>query len=462
MKRVLLLVSILAAVAGHADRGRFERFCSRTEQGRSDRGFPCANAAEDFAFFELAPTSGAGMSSPCAGIDVTGAKGEAVTWNRASAAGCLRQGLAATGILNGDFVQVPANRPRVVPNGAGTNGLLFEASRTNYLNASSDLTDIGNWFSASVGVAAPTITANAGIAPDGTMTATRVQVPACPNPGDYSIRYQNLTTFAGDHSIGTFFKLNAGAGQAQSIYFLRRATGVGAAVACAPLNGDWIWCGGPLSSSQLTVNTAGSDTQFGFGCVNTAGFTGASNTGAADLLVWQPDVQNGTRMSMPIVTVPGGGTVTRAPDYGASVSSVSLASLATSGCFAVSLTPTIPPPPPAGAFGRAGYMASAGQLLTYSRFANTIRAYDGTTEPTIVSGFALGVTKRYRTVWSASANFSVRNVTDNVVDTVAFDGSMATTGPLLIGAGASAGEEEGWWILSRLALDPSTTAPGCL
>ena len=43
------------------------------------------------AFFEFAPLSGAGLSAACACTAVTGAKGEAVTWARGSAASAPRR-----------------------------------------------------------------------------------------------------------------------------------------------------------------------------------------------------------------------------------------------------------------------------------------------------------------------------------------------------------------------------------
>ena len=59
--RVALLLALISASA--LAEGRFERFCSRGPQGRSERGFGCADVTDPYAFFEFAPTSGAGMGS---------------------------------------------------------------------------------------------------------------------------------------------------------------------------------------------------------------------------------------------------------------------------------------------------------------------------------------------------------------------------------------------------------------
>lgn len=84
------------------------------------------------AYFEFAPASGAGMGTACACTTPTGAKGEAMTFARTGDATCSKQGLAATGIANGDLVVCTANQPRVESSG-GVLGLRVEGARTNVL-----------------------------------------------------------------------------------------------------------------------------------------------------------------------------------------------------------------------------------------------------------------------------------------------------------------------------------------
>jgi hypothetical protein len=104
--RALLLILIASSALGQ---GRFDRFNQRTDQGRSTRGFEQSS----YAFFEFAPASGAGMGTACACTTPTGAKGEALTFTRAGDATCSKQGLATTGIANGDLVACTGNQPRV-------------------------------------------------------------------------------------------------------------------------------------------------------------------------------------------------------------------------------------------------------------------------------------------------------------------------------------------------------------
>lgn len=89
-----------------------------------------------FAFFEFAPTSGAGMPAACSTTAPTGARGEALTFTRASVATCTRTatgGLATTGIANGDLSELSSNVARVEFDANGTLGLLVESSRQNVL-----------------------------------------------------------------------------------------------------------------------------------------------------------------------------------------------------------------------------------------------------------------------------------------------------------------------------------------
>lgn len=83
-RAALGVVAQVRLVAGRSRGGRFERTNERCEQGRSGRGLPC----EAGAFFEFAPASGAGMGTACACAAVTGAKGEPLTFTRASVAEC--------------------------------------------------------------------------------------------------------------------------------------------------------------------------------------------------------------------------------------------------------------------------------------------------------------------------------------------------------------------------------------
>ena len=143
--RALLLILIASSALGQ---GRFDRFNQRTDQGRSTRGFQQSS----LAFFEFAPTSGAGMGTACACTTPTGAKGETMTFTRTGAATCSPLGLATTGITNASLVECSANLPRV-ESASGVLGLRVEGSRTNVLTR---FIDYANATWADVGT--PTLT----------------------------------------------------------------------------------------------------------------------------------------------------------------------------------------------------------------------------------------------------------------------------------------------------------------
>jgi len=164
---------LLLASLAHADdrRGRFERFCSRTNQGRTHRGLQC----DDLAFFEAFPANGAGTTGVCSTTAPTGAKGETLTFTRGSTATCTKTltggGLATTGIANGDLVVLSSNVARVEYDSAGTLGLLVESSRTNDTLRSQEFSN-AYWTNDVVP------TADFAVAPDGTTTAERFQFGA--------------------------------------------------------------------------------------------------------------------------------------------------------------------------------------------------------------------------------------------------------------------------------------------
>ena len=169
MRRALALL-LLASLA-HADdrRGRFERFCSRTGQGRTHRGFQC----DDLAFFEAFPASGAGTSGACGTTAPTGAKGEALTFSRGSNGTCQKTatgGLVNTGIANGDLVVLSSNVARVEYDSGGVRGLLVELGGTNLNLQSANLAD-----AVYTSIGAPTVTANTTVSPDNTTTMATIQ-----------------------------------------------------------------------------------------------------------------------------------------------------------------------------------------------------------------------------------------------------------------------------------------------
>lgn len=148
----------------------------------------------DYAFFEAFPADGSGVPGVCSTTAPTGVKGEVLTFTRASNATCTKTaagGLATTGIANGDLVVLSSNQPRVEYDANGTLGLLVESSRTNSLLRSEEFNNAA-WSTTSTGVAVPTITANFAVAPDGTTTAERLEIPAVTG-AQFSLIFQSVT-----------------------------------------------------------------------------------------------------------------------------------------------------------------------------------------------------------------------------------------------------------------------------
>ena len=286
--RAALLITLVAF--GSFAQGRFDRFNARTSQGRSTRGFEQSN----YAYFEFAPSSGAGMGTACACTTPTGAKGEAMTFTRAGDATCSKQGLATTGIANGDLVVCTANQPRVESSG-GVLGLRVEGSRTNETLRSQEF-DNAAWVATVAGIAASTVTANFAVAPDGTATADRIQIPACPAVGNASGVNQNSLTIASPSSSSVYLKANAGT-PSVSICMYGIATGTRACTQFALNTSTWTRAVVPN-----VTNTGGMNMEIA--CENrTVSYTGATNTGAADILVWGAQSEGGSYATSYIPTV---------------------------------------------------------------------------------------------------------------------------------------------------------------
>lgn len=181
MITALLLTAIVAQTPSVT---RIERI---TREGGRESGRAGVKA---YAFFEAFPVGGAGTTTACSTTPPTGAKGETLTFARASTATCTRTasgGLATTGIADGDLVVMTSNQPRVEYDSAGVLGLLVEAARLNNTLRSQEFENAAWGIETNGGVAAPTITANAATAPDGTLTADRLQFPATTGAGESMI-----------------------------------------------------------------------------------------------------------------------------------------------------------------------------------------------------------------------------------------------------------------------------------
>ncbi len=205
--------------------------------------------------FQFAPPSGQGMGAVCACTTPSGSKGEALTFTRASSGTCLKGG-TTTGIANGDLVTCTTDQPRVMPGGDGTGslGLLVEETRTNSTLRSQEF-DNAIWLQNSD--SAPrntTVTADQAVAPDGTMTADKLDLIATTG-GQFSSRANTTACPATAQGISMFIKGVSGSG---TIDVANNST----CLACAYNSTSWTRCVGSsavvgvgqLSIGNFTVN----------------------------------------------------------------------------------------------------------------------------------------------------------------------------------------------------------------
>lgn len=183
--RFAALALLVATVAGAGGRV-YDRACEVASRRSERGGIFCATAeAEPDAGQPFLFTMGVAENGAvaCTGADLLASYNgisRAVTVTRSTAAWCTK-GNETKDIANGDLVLVAANKPRWMPGGEGDGGMgvAVWASRTNYLLRSQEF-DNAAWRKVGcvAGVCADntgiTVTANAAVAPDGTMTADEV------------------------------------------------------------------------------------------------------------------------------------------------------------------------------------------------------------------------------------------------------------------------------------------------
>jgi len=195
--RLAALCAVLVVALVAADRGRFGRFNSRCDQGRSSRGFLCDASSSVAAYFEFAPASGAGMGAACAGTAVTGSRGETVTVARGSAAECYsNDGQTLT--------QIASNLPRVSSGDITSTwlGIWSERPVTNLALRSRDLSVAGVWVPTSMTC---------------TLTATGMRndvngASTCTATGANGTALQTLTVAAATRSTSLHLKRRTGTG----------------------------------------------------------------------------------------------------------------------------------------------------------------------------------------------------------------------------------------------------------
>lgn len=293
---MLLLAS--SALADDPSRGRFWRFCSRTDQGRTHRGFQC----DDLAFFEAFPASGAGTFGPCSTTAPTGARGETLTATRGSSAMCPKNGPATTGIQPGDLVLMSTNQPRVSYVGSLLT-YLRESSRTNNVLRSQEI-DNAAWANSQSGAPfTPVLNgADAVLAPDNTTTAEDYSFAAISGTIDYGYRFQTVGCPSGAVATASCYARSISGG---TTIDLTVQTGAGSwtTTPCTIATTGYTQCIAPA----ITTGVGSSAFYVGMGAV-----TSATTRSAARVALWGCQCEAGAWASTYLPTTSA--TVTRSAD----------------------------------------------------------------------------------------------------------------------------------------------------
>lgn len=328
------------------------------------------------AFFEFAPASGQGMTAACACANPAGAKGEALTFTRTGSATCSKQGLATTGIVNGDLVVCAADQARVEPSG-GVLGLRVEGARTNSVLRSQELDNAAWVNNVSSAPFNTTVTANAATAPDGTATADRLDVIATTG-AEFSSRAQVAGCPVTAQGISVYVRGVSGSG---TIDLCNNST----CTACAYVDTSWSRCVGTAAVVGLG--------QYALGNFTVA--TGVDRP-TQSVYVWGMDCEAGAYATSYIPTVAAAVTrnaesATMTVPAGLSQSvGCSAATLSTAWSSSVSVV------------WRALLFDSNGRAI-YSNASTTAGIFDGTNDIQRATTFTAGGTKRIVTTWGAGA-----------------------------------------------------------
>ncbi len=249
--------------------------------------------------FSFATASGMGMTAECAGTALTSVQGGAVTFTRASSAYCTI-GNTTTGLSNASMVLLTTDAPRVMKGGPGTGpvGLMMELAGTNQLLRSQAF-DNAVWSPTGLVVAAPTITVDQAVAPDGSTTAERMQLPAVDASGLQASYIFQAGTTTGTVSSGIYLKGNGTSGTLYSL--VGPVSGVYTCTACPYVSTSWSRC------AEESITTTSAAIYF-LGVYGSTYGCGEGATAAQDVFIWQADMQAGAVLTSPILTTSAAAT----------------------------------------------------------------------------------------------------------------------------------------------------------
>lgn len=356
------------------------------------------------------PVFSASFSGDCPGTAVTGSPGVSISLTRATSATCTKN--------DASTVLVTSGQPRV-----NSSGLLVEPAATNLMLRSTEL-DNAAWTANNLTAAAITVTANAGVAPDGTTTAERFQQPAVAT-GQYSQRYQTFTGTVAAYTHSVYVKGVSGSGST-TFRFQTGAT-VAGLVTCNFTSTAYTRCTSTatLSGAVWLAITGADATGYGAGAAS-----------AADFYIWGEQTELGSSATGHIPTA--GTTATR---------NVELYAFTPPAQWPVAtgdVTVVFKPGPSSLGLGRLIHARGAtdGFSLYYS--GNSVRLDTGnaTTLSTltgVVASWVAGQTYTIRATWGAGNTAVYR---DGVLLASVTNGSsnMPTTAVASVGLGNGASQ----------------------
>lgn len=172
---------------------------------------------------------------------------------------------------NGLIQYAATEEPRIDFTNYSKGALLLEPQRTNYATYSNDASQWSNITQNGT----VTATANYSVAPDGTNTATRLQMSV--SGSGYALKSRSTTSFFGDYSASVYLKTTSGNNQNVCM------TGRNAGNNVFTVTGEW---------QRFEINgstTSGLNAYFNLGVYTS--FTGADNP--IDILVWGGQLEAG-------------------------------------------------------------------------------------------------------------------------------------------------------------------------
>jgi hypothetical protein len=314
---------------------------------------------------------------------------------------------------SGTIQTAAVNAPRWDYSGGPLRGLLIEEARTNLCLQSAGVAVGGAWALFGNVAAAPIVTANNAVAPDGTTTATRMVMPAVSGGGS-SVTYQPFIATAAPYAASVWLRGNAGGEQ---IYI-----GVS---------------GGPYYSiPRITLTTAWQRFSFVTPVLTAASWTitvgtdlrdGAqSATPAQTIYAWGAQVEAGAFVTSHIPTT--GATVARAVDFPSFPFGAWYA--APGGSW---FAEYVKLNSPSGAFKRILQVSLAGvysQLMSDDN--GTISQYDGAFLQTGTGTSSSGTIARAVSSWGTGGQGKICLNGGAIATTAALTNGYPATGPIVI------------------------------